>query len=48
MPTNTAQWLEDIYGASYMTPIKNWSEFDQKTRIVFHNERTYRRYFHKR
>lgn len=45
VPTNTAQWLEDIYGASYMTPIKNWSEFGQKTRIAFHNERTYRRYY---
>lgn len=45
IPANTPQWLEDIYGASYMTPIKNWNEFEQKTRIVFHNERAYRKYF---
>ena len=45
IPANAAQWLEDVYGASYMTPIKRWSEFKQKTRIEFHDERLYRRYF---
>ncbi len=45
MPDNTPKWLEDIYGASYMTPQKKWSEFAQPTRIKPHNERVYRRYF---
>jgi hypothetical protein len=42
-PVKAKQWLTDIYGASFMTPIKQWSEFDHKTRIVFHNERLYRK-----
>ena len=45
IPKNTPQWLEDVYGATYMEPIKRWSEFEQPTRIVFHHERAYRRYF---
>jgi hypothetical protein len=42
-PDKAKQWLKDIYGESFMTPIKQWNEFEQKTRIVFHNERLYRK-----
>jgi hypothetical protein len=44
-PDKTPQWLEDKYGTSYMTPIKNWSESARPARVKFHTERLYRRYF---
>ena len=44
MPTDTDGWLRAIYSDSYMTPIKNWSAKDYKTRIVHTAERSYRRY----
>ena len=44
-PKNTPQWLEDNYGANYMTPVKNWSEKDQPTRMKTNTGRVYRRYF---
>lgn len=45
MPEDTDGWLRAIYSDSYMTPIKNWSAKDYKTRIVHSNERSFRRYF---
>lgn len=45
MPDQTHQWLEDIFGASFMTPIKNWTAQNYVTRIKHHTERTYRKYF---
>ena len=43
MPVDTDGWLRAIYSDSYMTPIKNWSAKDYKTRIVPTSERSYRR-----
>ena len=45
MPTDTDGWLRAIYSDSYMTPIKNWSAKDYKTRIVHTLDRSYRKYF---
>lgn len=45
MPTKTDEWLRDIYSDSYMTPIKNWSAKDYKTRIIHTEERSYRRFY---
>ena len=45
MPIDTDGWLRAIYSDSYMTPIKNWTAKDYKTRIVHSQDRTYRRYF---
>lgn len=45
MPEKIDGWLRAIYSDSYMTPIKNWSAKDYKTRIVHSEERSYRRYF---
>ena len=45
MPDQTRQWLEDIFGPSFMTPIKNWSAKNHTTRIKHHTERAYRKYF---
>ena len=45
MPIDTDGWLRAIYSDSYMTPIKNWTAKDYKTRIVHSNERSFRRYF---
>lgn len=45
MPADTDGWLRAIYSDSYMTPIKNWSAKDYKTRIVHTLDRSYRKYF---
>ena len=45
MPVKTHEWLVDMYSDSYMTPIKNWSEDDYKTRRTKATERSYRRLF---
>lgn len=44
MPTHTKTWLEEIFGASFMTPIKNWNAKNFTTRIKHHTERAYRKY----
>jgi phosphorylcholine metabolism protein LicD len=44
-PNNTPQWLEEIYGSSYMSPVKKWDENNQPTRIKAHTERIYRRFY---
>ena len=44
MPIDTDGWLRAIYSDSYMTPIKNWSAKDYKTRIIRTNDRSYRKY----
>ncbi|KGN82187.1 hypothetical protein HW49_03190 [Porphyromonadaceae bacterium COT-184 OH4590] len=45
MPDNIKNWLTSLYGATYMTPIKNWTDKDSKTDIIYHTERLYRRYY---
>jgi hypothetical protein len=45
MPKDIDGWLRAIYSDSYMTPIKNWSAKDYKTRIVHTQDRSYRKYF---
>lgn len=45
MPIDTEGWLRAIYSDSYMTPIKNWTAKDYKTRIVHTNDRSYRKYY---
>lgn len=45
MPVDADGWLRAIYSDSYMTPIKNWTAKDYKTRIVHSLERSYRKYF---
>lgn len=44
MPIDTDGWLRAIYSDSYMTPIKNWTAKNYKTRIIHTNDRSYRRY----
>ncbi len=45
-PKNAATWLEEIYGKSFMTPIKNWSADDGYiTRIEKQDQRLYRKFF---
>jgi phosphorylcholine metabolism protein LicD len=44
-PRNTPQWLEQIYGSSFMSPVKQWSENSQPTRITAHTERLHRRFY---
>jgi hypothetical protein len=44
-PNNIPQWLEEIYGSSFMTPIKKWSEDNQPTRVKVHTERLHRRFY---
>ena len=45
MPIKTHEWLVDMYSESYMTPIKNWSEDDHKTRRSKSTERCYRKLY---
>ena len=45
MPDQTHKWLEDIFGNSFMTPIKNWVARNFVTRIKHHKVRAYRKYF---
>lgn len=45
MPVDTDGWLRALYSDSYMTPIKNWTQKDTKTRRVMGKERSYRKYF---
>ncbi len=45
VPVDADGWLRAIYSDSYMTPIKNWSAKDYKTRIVHTQDRSYRKYF---
>ncbi|PID94852.1 MAG: hypothetical protein CSA89_00400 [Bacteroidales bacterium] len=42
-PRNIEGWLTSLYGQNYMTPIRNWTDQDSKTDIVYHTERLYRR-----
>ena len=45
MPIKTHEWLVDMYSESYMTPIRNWSEDDHKTRRSKSTERSYRKLY---
>lgn len=44
VPTNAEKWLEELYGKSYMTPIKGWKMDEHEIRIEYINERVYRRF----
>jgi hypothetical protein len=44
-PGNVPLWLEEVYGSSFMTPAKQWSEANQPTRIKTHTERLHRRFY---
>jgi phosphorylcholine metabolism protein LicD len=45
VPANTSQWLESIYGKSYMTPVKNFHHTenlsDPTIKLFPHTERVY-------
>lgn len=45
MPIKTHEWLVDMYSESYITPIKNWSGDDHKTRRSKSTERSYRKLY---
>lgn len=45
MPIKTHEWLVDMYSETYMTPIKNWSEAEYKTRRTKSAERSYRKLY---
>lgn len=45
MPIKTHEWLVDMYSETYMTPIKNWSEEEHKTRRTKAPERSYRKLY---
>ena len=45
MPIKTHEWLVDMYSETYMTPIKNWSEEEYKTRRTKSAERSYRKLY---
>ena len=45
MPIKTHEWLVDMYSETYMTPIKNWSEAEYKTRRTKSTERSYRKLY---
>lgn len=44
IPEKSHQWMKDIYGETYMTPIKSWDAKNQKTVMEHSRERAYRRY----
>ena len=43
VPNNTAKWLESVYGADFMTPIKK--KYEDSHVVKTHTERIFRRYF---
>lgn len=43
VPEKADGWMRDVYGASYMTPLKVWDAKDQPTAIEYSEERIYRR-----
>lgn len=44
IPEMSHQWMRDIYGETYMTPIRSWDSKNQKTAMEHSTERAYRRY----
>lgn len=45
MPEKTKEWLQGVFGEDFMTPVKNWTVGERKTRIIKSDKRLYRRYF---
>lgn len=45
MPEKAALWCEEVYGEDFMTPVKNWTVGERKTRMQKTKQRLYRRYF---
>ena len=43
LPEKADQWMKDIYGESYMTPLKVWDAKNQPTVIEYPKDRIYRR-----
>lgn len=43
MPEKTEEWLRGVFGEDFMTPVKNWTVGERKTRIIYPKERVYRR-----
>jgi len=44
MPEKTEEWLKGVFGANFMTPIKNWTLDKEKepTRVIHTKQRLYR------
>lgn len=45
IPEHAKEWLAQIYGSDYMTPIKHWSVGERKTSVIHHTERLYRKLY---
>lgn len=45
VPSKTDIWCKDVYGEDYMTPVKNWTKGERKTKMQKTTQRLYRRYF---
>lgn len=45
MPKKADLWCKEIYGEDFMTPVKNWTVGERKTRMIKSDIRLYRRYF---
>lgn len=43
VPEKAHEWMRDIYGSNYMTPIKSWDAKNEKTVMEHSHERAYRR-----
>lgn len=44
-PEKSKLWCEEVYGEDFMTPVKNWTVGERKTRMIKSDKRLYRRYF---
>lgn len=42
MPEKTEDWLRDVFGEDFMTPVKNWTIGKRKTRVIYPDFRLYR------
>lgn len=47
IPEKTEEWLKNVFGESFMTPIKGWSIGSEKTRVVYPDVRLYRKQYKK-
>lgn len=45
MPEKTEDWLKDVFGEDFMTPVKNWTVGKRKTKVIYPKERLYRKYY---
>lgn len=42
MPERTEDWLRDVFGDNFMTPIKDWKIENQETKVIHTDVRLYR------